>query len=42
MTRKLRAIWALHVTDGLTEADTIELVGHADEYVRSWAVFLLG
>jgi hypothetical protein len=41
VTRKLRAIWALHVTDGLTDQDTIELLGNDSEYVRSWAVYLL-
>jgi hypothetical protein len=39
--RKLRALWALHVTKGLTEPDLLELVGHESEYVRSWAVDLL-
>jgi putative membrane-bound dehydrogenase-like protein len=41
VTRKLRALWALHVTGGLSDAEKIELLGHADEYVRSWAVYLL-
>jgi putative membrane-bound dehydrogenase-like protein len=41
VTRKLRAIWALHVTQGLSQDDLIDLLGHDDEYVRSWAVFLL-
>ena len=42
VTRKLRALWALHVTDGLTERDLQELSSHESEYVRSWAVYLLG
>ena len=40
VTRKLRALWALHVTDGLNEEDLLELLGHENEYVRSWAVYL--
>jgi len=39
--RKLRALWALHVTDGLPESRLLELLGHQDEYVRSWAIQLL-
>jgi putative membrane-bound dehydrogenase-like protein len=41
-TRKLRALWALHVTGGLTAADRVALLGHADESVRAWAVLLAG
>ena len=41
VTRKLRALWALHVTAGLTENDLLALLGHGSEYLRSWAVFLL-
>ena len=40
VTRKLRALWALHVTDGLTEPELLELLEHDSEYVRSWAVYL--
>ncbi len=40
VTRKLRAMWALHVTDGLTEPELIELMGNDSEYIRSWAVYL--
>jgi putative membrane-bound dehydrogenase-like protein len=40
-TRKLRALWALHVTGGLTETDLIALLAHGSEYLRSWAVYLL-
>ena len=42
VTRKLRALWALHVTGGLTEQDLIELLGNDNEYLRSWAVHLFG
>ena len=41
VTRQLRALWALHVTGGLTENDLLALLGHASEYLRSWAVYLL-
>jgi putative membrane-bound dehydrogenase-like protein len=41
VTRKLRALWALHVTKGLTERDLADLLGHDSEYVRSWAIQLL-
>ena len=41
VTRKLRALWALHVTGGLTEQDTLELLDHPSEYIRSWGVYLL-
>lgn len=41
VTRKLRAMWALHVTQGLSEQDLQALLDHDNEYVRSWAVYLL-
>jgi len=41
VTRKLRAMWALHVTDGFAEADAVKLLRHENEYVRSWAIQLL-
>jgi hypothetical protein len=41
VTRKLRALWALHVTKGLTERDLQDLLTHESEYLRSWAVYLL-
>jgi len=37
-TRKLRALWALHVTGG---ADLVPLLDHENEHVRAWAVRLL-
>lgn len=40
-TRKLRALWTLHVTDGLTEKELTELLGNDSEYIRSWAIQLL-
>jgi putative membrane-bound dehydrogenase-like protein len=41
VTRQLRALWALHATDGLTDADKLALLDHDSEYLRSWAVYLL-
>jgi hypothetical protein len=40
-TRKLRALWALHVTDGLSDADLTALLRHESEHIRSWSVQLL-
>ncbi|WP_040006093.1 PVC-type heme-binding CxxCH protein [Fibrisoma limi] len=40
-TRKLRALWALHVTQGLTEKELTALLSDESEYVRSWAIQLL-
>jgi putative membrane-bound dehydrogenase-like protein len=41
VTRKLRALWTLHATGGATEHELVGLTGHQNEYVRSWAVYLL-
>ncbi|CAN5846406.1 hypothetical protein BH24BAC1_BH24BAC1_29890 [soil metagenome] len=41
VTRKLRALWALHVTKGLTEKELVKLLSHENEYVRGWAIQLL-
>ena len=38
VTRKLRALWALHVTKGLSESDMLGLLKHESEYLRSWAI----
>ena len=40
-TRKLRAVWALHVTKGLNENDLLDLLSNGSEYVRSWAIQLI-
>jgi len=40
-TRKLRALWALHVTNGLTESELTALLTNESEYVRSWAIQFL-
>jgi putative membrane-bound dehydrogenase-like protein len=39
--RKLRALWALHVTDGLSKDRIAELLSHENEHVRSWAIQFL-
>lgn len=39
--RRLRIVWALHVTGGLDEALTLRLLEDGDEYVRAWAVGLM-
>jgi putative membrane-bound dehydrogenase-like protein len=41
VTRKLRALWTLHVTNGLEEKELAQLLTHSDEYIRSWAIQLL-
>lgn len=41
ITRKLRALWALHVTAGLTTEDLLRLMEHENEYMRGWAIKLL-
>ena len=41
VTRRLRALWALHVTQGLSEADLVALLGDREPSVRAWAVQLL-
>ncbi|HEX4612266.1 MAG TPA: PVC-type heme-binding CxxCH protein, partial [Urbifossiella sp.] len=38
----LEALWALYVSGGFTNEFGIEMLGHADEHVRAWAVRLLG
>jgi putative membrane-bound dehydrogenase-like protein len=41
VTRKLRALWTLHVTDGLSENELIKLLDHESEHIRAWAIQLL-
>ncbi len=40
-TRKLRALWALYATGGLTEESLVKQLSHSDEHVRYWAARLL-
>jgi len=41
VTRRLRALWALHVTGGLTEKIALAQLDHANEYIRAWAIQLM-
>jgi putative membrane-bound dehydrogenase-like protein len=41
VTRKLRALWALHATGSLSEQQLIGLSNYAHEAVRAWAVQLM-
>ncbi|HRE79576.1 MAG TPA: c-type cytochrome [Opitutaceae bacterium] len=40
VTRKLRALWALHATRGLTPALAKELLASPEEYLRAWTIQL--
>jgi len=40
-TRKLRALWALHATGGLTEEVALSAMRDTSDYVRAWAIQLL-
>ncbi|HRX82318.1 MAG TPA: dehydrogenase, partial [Pirellulaceae bacterium] len=39
-SRKLRALWALHVTGGIPASMGMTLLNSDDEYLRSWAIQL--
>ena len=39
--KRLRALWALQVTDGLDRYALASLLEHEDEYIRSWAIQFL-
>jgi ribosomal protein L13 len=41
VTRKIRALWALHVTKGISEKELTDLLTHENDYIRSWAIQLL-
>lgn len=41
VTRKLRALWALRVTKGISEKELADLLTHENDYIRSWAIQLL-
>ncbi|REA57391.1 dehydrogenase [Dyadobacter luteus] len=41
VTRKLRALWTLHVTGGINDKELEALLNDKDEYIRSWAVQLI-
>lgn len=40
--RKLRALWALHVTNHLPTERLVALLDHPAPYIRGWAIQLLG
>lgn len=40
--KKLRALWALHITGNLPAADLLPLLDHPEPYLRGWAIQLLG
>lgn len=40
-TRRLRALWTLHVTGGLDETLALGLLQDPDEYMRAWTIQLL-
>jgi hypothetical protein len=40
-TRKLRALWALHCTKGLSEALALKQLASPMEYVRAWTIQLI-
>ena len=41
ITRKLRALWTLHVTKGTNEAMLQKLLLHENEHIRSWSIQLM-
>jgi len=40
-SKRLRALWALHVTDGLAVNRLYELLNDTDEHVRAWSIQFL-
>ncbi|HEV7381861.1 MAG TPA: PVC-type heme-binding CxxCH protein, partial [Dyadobacter sp.] len=41
VTRKLRALWTLHVTNGISDKELETLLGNKDDYIRGWAIQLI-
>ncbi|MAG55713.1 MAG: dehydrogenase [Planctomycetes bacterium] len=41
VTRKLRALWTLGATGGLSDADGLRLLASDEEYIRAWTIQLL-
>ncbi|MDA0196851.1 MAG: PmoA family protein [Bacteroidetes bacterium] len=39
---RLRGFWSLHVTGQLSESDLLAALSDSDEYIRGWAIQLLG
>jgi hypothetical protein len=40
-TARLNALWALHVSGGLTDVEGLKLLANGNEYIRAWAIQLL-
>ena len=40
--QRLRALWAMHVTQTIDQQGLIDLLDHEDPYVRAWSIQLLG
>ena len=38
---RLRALWALHITDGLNESDNLNNLNDKDEHIRAWSIQFL-
>lgn len=41
VTKKLAALWTLHVTQGINDEGLLQLTNHENEYLRSWAIQLM-
>ncbi|TLV03747.1 PVC-type heme-binding CxxCH protein [Dyadobacter luticola] len=41
VTKKLRALWTLHVTKGIDDKELADLLTNESEYLRSWAIQLM-
>jgi putative heme-binding domain-containing protein len=40
VTRRLRALWTLHVINGIRSDELLRLMNDSDEHIRSWAIQL--
>ena len=39
--KRLRALWALHVTGGITQEHALSLLNDSEQYIRAWTIQLL-
>ena len=39
--KQLRALWALHVTHGITQENALSLLDDTEQYIRAWTIQLL-
>ena len=39
--KRLRALWALHVTDGISQEHALSLLDDSEQYIRAWTIQLL-